>query len=799
MKKYYFTLIILFAACLAFAQPAGKQKQKSPAQSEMDKAMEDAMKDMSEEEKAEMKKMMKGVMPEMTAMSTNAARYPDFNSNKELVPKKDIARINTITKKALTQADIAGYAGGLYNKLLTKGDAAEMALVKKIIAQAPKANDIGGAAILCMMQGHPQAAMALSMKSAQLEPANSNWQNNMASLLTQYGYPEQAIPLLDKLKREFPHNSTVLNNLGQAWFSLGELDSAKKFTGLAIRANPFHPEAKVCGGLIEELKGDPIKAAKEYTEAMENAPNPVIEKILKNATGGKGLENIDFEKFKKSIAIHEYFPKDWIKIPVLSDNVSGFENDMKIKNGYAKMFAGLEDRLDTMKEASETEINKLLEKSENEFATEMMKESIKGLNVMSRTAVTVQMVLQTFVAKWLQDDLKEHMELESMISAKRTEMTKAGKDDKCPDYDRKNTEFLKYINPLIREYHAKKIETFRTWLNAYCTWVWYIAGNPKNTVMSMCIGWTIALTDLYKSAVHDQKAIEKSCVKQNNEAETFVAAPIIPDFSCPATIKLPLGKDWLEISNATANFDAASLGIKQTGTPVPNTSIAYGGGTGSIAQAGSSPFSKMAAGSMSTSNTSVEAAQDRGLLKALKKTNQRNGIKPAPTDAQIVEAINNRLSGLLAKSVMKKYLATECNKKPKPPKPAKPPKFEVGLGKLIMYPTDAEVVYVEDYMAVLLADGSAIYYYDDGREVKYPPMIFGLGELTMEEIDRGNDHKPDIIVEPAGAKDDLNLKDKIINAIDKMVKSIEDFGLQSSLNSGVQTPGTFTPLKDLFK
>jgi hypothetical protein len=312
----------------------------------------------------------------------------------------------------------------------------------------------------------------------------------------------------------------------------------------------------------------------------------------------------------------------------------------------------------------------------------------------------------------------------------------------------------------------------------------------------MCIGWTAALAELYENAVHDQEAIARSCVKQDGDAEAFVAPPGIPDFSCPVTVKLPLGKDWMDISNATSNFDAASLGIKQAANPVPNTSIVYGGGLGAIAQAGFSPFSKMTSGNLSTSNTAVEAAQDKGLLKALKKTNQRNGIKANPTDVQIGEAINNRLSGLLAKSVMKRLLATECNKKDPQPKPSK---FEVSLGKLILYPEGSEVIQEDDHMIALLKEGGSIYYYDDGREVHYPALIVGLGELILEDADNGLDKKTEVITEPAGNKDNLNLKDKIMEALDKMVKSIENFGLQSSLNSGVQTPGTFTPQKDLFK
>ncbi|MBK8748857.1 MAG: hypothetical protein IPM04_13635 [Saprospiraceae bacterium] len=66
----------------------------------------------------------------------------------------------------MTKTEVAGYVNGLYNKLMVKGDAAEIAIVKKIIAQTPKANDIGSAAVLAMLQGHPQAALALSNKSS---------------------------------------------------------------------------------------------------------------------------------------------------------------------------------------------------------------------------------------------------------------------------------------------------------------------------------------------------------------------------------------------------------------------------------------------------------------------------------------------------------------------------------------------------------------------------------------------------------------------------------------------------------
>ena len=446
----------------------------------MNKMMEDAMKGMSKEDQAEMKKVMEDMMPEMMQGNSKMANYPEFTSNKQLVPQKDVARINAIPKKKLTKADMSGYATNLYNKLMAKGNASEMAMVKKIIAQTPKANDIGSAAILAMMQGHPQAAMALSMKAVQLDPTNPNCQNNMASLLTQYGYPEQAVPVLQKLRNDFPKNSTVMNNLAHAWLGLGEIDSARSIIKKAGGLNPYHPEIKQTEGVIEEVTGNPEKAAEDYQESMENAINPFTEQLIKN-NKSKSNPSIDFEKLKRSITIYEYFPKDWIKIPTLSDNVSGYVNDMRIKNGYEKMFEDLKSKIETLKEASAAEINALANKSDDgtSFAKEMMKESMKGINAMSKPAVIVQLVLTNYLADWMSKYTNESIELRNKIDAARKEMTKSGKNDKCPDFDRKNNEYLKYVNPIIRKFHARKIEEFRVWLNTFCTWVWYITGNPK--------------------------------------------------------------------------------------------------------------------------------------------------------------------------------------------------------------------------------------------------------------------------------------------------------------------------------
>ena len=187
MKKAILLLLVLTqAAIFIAAQPDKKPAPKPTNQPDMNKMLEEAMKaeGMSKEEMEEMKKMMKDVMPALSDVNSKTADYPEFTSNRELIPKKDPAMIAAFSKKALTKAEVSGYANGLFTKMMAKGDPAEMALVKKVVAMTPGAMDIGSAAVLAMLQGHPQAALALSIKAVAADPANLNWQNNMGALLT---------------------------------------------------------------------------------------------------------------------------------------------------------------------------------------------------------------------------------------------------------------------------------------------------------------------------------------------------------------------------------------------------------------------------------------------------------------------------------------------------------------------------------------------------------------------------------------------------------------------------------------
>ena len=103
MRQYFLLTIILISSTTSIAQPTKKPAQQKPAasQPDMNKMLEEAMKaeGMSKEEQAEMKKMMGDVMPDLMQKNSTMAYYPEFTDNHQLVPKREIVKINSVPKK----------------------------------------------------------------------------------------------------------------------------------------------------------------------------------------------------------------------------------------------------------------------------------------------------------------------------------------------------------------------------------------------------------------------------------------------------------------------------------------------------------------------------------------------------------------------------------------------------------------------------------------------------------------------------------------------------------------------------
>ena len=776
------------------------------------------------------------MMPALNEVNAKTADYPEFTSNRQLIPKKDPVRIAAFSKKALSKAEVAGYANGLYTKMMAKGDPAEMALVKKVVAMTANAMDIGNAAVLAMLQGHPQAALALSIKAVAADPANLNWQNNMGALLTNYGYPEQAMPVLKKLKNEMPWNSTVLNNLGHAWFSAGELDSANRYFRAATRTNPGHHESQTGEGLVEESKGDHQKSGETYEEAMHSSVNPFIEQVLKNNKGNKAIEKLDFEKIKRNLTIYEYFKKDWMpEFPVLHNNVKFYNEDYGMIKGYQEMIRGLGKRIEDMSNTLGTELDDLTKKGEEEFINEMMKANMKGLSWMSKPATVVLGVLSAYITKWhldYADTLKKVSEWKRPLETKKQKEIDAiykqisdRYGTTCQQFkgqlDKLENDFMLEVNTRLRDLLVKKTEEYRQWLNAWCTWNWYVTGNTKNIILMQDIGFTQYIAEMYTSIVTSMEVKPEHCSPPVYEVEKKIDPPTIPNFACPTVVHIPSGAEWEGLVAAASDFNNNKYQIRKTDKPVPNVSVAYGSSS-QVAQPGIAPFIKTANGSIAPGNINTD--DDLVPLPNLKPKEHagRTGIvqhgEEAMTPLQSNLLNQDKAKSKLVKDLMNSLMEPACaGDAPRP--------LTKNDKRVIQMLKEAAERMRREADAVKNQTDPKIRMFNDiakdmiNRVVKeqvqdaietYKNSLKDNSEGSFERYSKEFEKILDNInrLKPA-ALDEVEKGMKAVNSMMEQsarlsqgpatLNEISQNGLQATISSGIQAPGTFSPNKTLFQ
>lgn len=772
MKNYF--VVFLLAFCLTAAAQAGKNpvQKKQPASNQ------------------EMTKIM--IAPAIMEKNATTDYYPDFTNNRQLVPAKNAARINAIPVQKLTQANIADYTGGLLNKLLAKGNAGEIAEYKKQIAKTPGANEIGNAVTQFMLKGYQYATMALSMKAVLIDPVNTNYQNNMTALLTQYGYAEYAMPVLEKLVTEFPNSSTVLNNLAYAWFNLGEINKAKQFATMALGANPRHAESNLMVGIINEFNGSHTDF---YAKAMQLSPNPFTDKVVKNT--GKGIK-LDRKIFLKSISIYPFIPKDYYKIPEINNEVREYINTRSIVFGYNDMLDNfitnklepLEDKYEDLQDEEmdreEREEGKLkIEGKENEFTPTFNKKAKQMLNksgYVSLSAVYIIQALRILAEEWREEIKKEKQLVDDSIAIWQKEMEKVTccwGTGQCRKSDNARTEFMQKANPAILRFYNKQAEEWREFANAFATWNWFVA--DSELAIADDIENLKVLVTIFKDGNWSRIIEAPDCDIGNREdiAAKEYAVPDIPNFDCPAIVVIPVGNNLQNIM-ATANSKDENNGhLKQQNKPTPNVTVSYGAGK-YISEPGPAASLKTANGSMMPNMGNMS---DDGEL------------VPLATDKAISDVIKaRRMRDELAKKLLNEMRRNPCNKKDKKTKKPHKIRWTVGPGTLTMEESPPEYTVGQGTLEWIDEDGNVNRVGPDGvTEIfgldgtKLP--TFEIGEGTLEMLDENGNVIPDETI----------TNNESLNHLKETIIEIFKTGLQPTISSGMQAQGTFTANPNLFK
>jgi hypothetical protein len=323
--------------------------------------------------------------------------------------------------------------------------------------------------------------------------------------------------------------------------------------------------------------------------------------------------------------------------------------------------------------------------------------------------------------------------------------------------------------------------------------------------MTQCIHWTTALAGFYEDAIHDQQAIAKSCVKQNGDGSTFVAPPEIPNFSCPTIVSIPMGADWQQLSAAVNNFDANSFGIKSNpSNPIPNNTVAYGGNAKSIAQPGKDPFIQSSQGSVAAGM--INETDDE--LTPLSKIplDELTPLSKIPLD-EPTPLPDLRRSKLL-KDLLKKMMTADC-------KNVKSPKDKLKEQLDRMAKSVKELDAYEELKQKLNDFEKAVNDMENDVE-KNKQLTEKIKQMqkSSDELDKYSDiqnskneierltKEMDAMDERHAFKENTAKVMELVNEMEEtpaMINDIKQNGLQPSISSGIQVPGTFTPIKGLFQ
>jgi len=282
MKKYFFTLAVLLAAIISFAQPGKKpsSKEKVPTQKEMQALLNEAKESM-ENLDDDTKKIMDSMgikMPDIKSIKKSMAGVSDvqlkkaYEDDNRIVPQKDIARVSIALAITLTNTSIVAFINKTHQAVLNilpasdKEHGAE--LLQQILSQ--KAS-VANTAVGLWIDGKSKLALYLIGEASKADPNNAVIINNYAAFLTMCGAQQLALPILNNLNKRYPKNSSILNNITQAWLGLGDIARAEKYADSTIRIAAAHPQANMAKCLIEESKGNIAGAIEAARKAISNA------------------------------------------------------------------------------------------------------------------------------------------------------------------------------------------------------------------------------------------------------------------------------------------------------------------------------------------------------------------------------------------------------------------------------------------------------------------------------------------------------------------------------------------------
>ncbi len=317
MRTIYILLLTLFFMQPAWAQVPDKQemnRQMREAIAELNKQIIDLEKQIADakinnEDSTTIRDLEKQVgilkkqVGSMEGLNRSLNRIPDKTfelageEGKDLIPKRDSARIRALPKKILTAAEVFSLINVIHadvEKTIPPEEKMEASKIyNNVKSKYESPGEISNAAAGCWIYGHWEKAVWLAGRACINDRNDANNLNNYASYLSMIGAEHAALPILQYLNNKYPRNSTILNNIGQAWFGLGEVKNAEKYLDSATRIFPNHSMANLSLSTIYRARGDSSRAVAALRRSIKNSYTPDKEAEL--AVLGVALDDDDIE------------------------------------------------------------------------------------------------------------------------------------------------------------------------------------------------------------------------------------------------------------------------------------------------------------------------------------------------------------------------------------------------------------------------------------------------------------------------------------------------------------------------
>ena len=293
------------------------------------------------------------------------------------------------------------------------------------------------------------------------------------------------------------------------------------------------------------------------------------------------------------------------------------------------------------------------------------------------------------------------------------------KPGECAKHDAAANKYMQAVNPKMRAFYLQKSEEFREWLNAWITWNWYVAGNPKSLVMIQNFGFARYIIEMYYAAMRWQITINGYCKPGRDLPPSDIIEPEIPNFKCPTVVGIPSGSDWPELSASVKNFDGNKFDIKQVPHPAAHTSVSFTTGN-RIGQPGFDASIKSANGTVSANHTSPPTFQE--LINNYRNYKEEKRRK-------LMHHLRSLLEIQMVKDLLNKIFSADCSR-PKPVK--KKLKFVIGQGELTFEgPKIVKEGQTQNGYEIEYEDGSSEIYDEDGLECRLMRQLLTVKPILM--------------------------------------------------------------------